>query len=255
MLAVAAALLLVLGASASSAAFAQQSATLHVSFTPYQLGHSTNVAFQIDIAAPADQLPPPLTHLELRYPRQLGLAVSGLGLEACTLATLETLGPEYCPPDSRMGEGTGEAELPVGPEIIRETANVAIVRAPEQEGHISLLFYAQAGGPVSAQIAFPGTLQSAPPPHDESIDITVPLVPGPPGAPYVAIVSLHANIGPQNLTYYEHTHGKPTPYHPQGVLLPNRCPHGGFTFTTILTFFDGTRADTHTNIPCPRERG
>jgi hypothetical protein len=234
----------------STRAQAKQSADLRVSFAPYQLGRSTNVGFDLNINAPAGHVPSPLTGLELHYPRQLGFAVSGLGLEACPPRRLQTLGPEECPANSHMGRGSAVAEVPFGPEIFHETAEVAILRAPEHEGHIGLLFYAKAVEPVSAQIAFPGALLPAAPPRQESIAITVPLVSGLPGGPDVAIVQLHASFGPRGLTYYERTHGKLIAYHPQGILLPNKCPKGGFPFSAALTFLDGSHAQAHTAVPC-----
>jgi hypothetical protein len=235
----------------STQALASQSATLHVAFTPDRLGRSTNVEFGIDIDAPADSVPAPLTALELRYPRQLGLAVSGLGLETCMPQRLEAFGPILCPPDSRMGQGRAVAEIAFGPDIIRETAEVSIVRGPEQEGHIGLLFYTNAGTPDSAQVAFPGELLPAPPPQQESIYITVPLVHGLPGGPDVAVVELRANLGPRGLTYYERVHGKRVAYHPQGILLPDKCPRGGFPFTAALTFLDGSHSQADADVPCP----
>jgi hypothetical protein len=241
--------LLALAALATQAQ-AKQAANLHVSFSPYKLGHPTNVGFDVNINAPTGQIPSPLTALELRYPRQLGFAVSGLGLETCPPRRLQALGPEVCPADSHMGQGTAIAEIPFGPEIIHETAEVAILRAPEQEGHIGLLFYAHATEPVSAQIAFPGALLPAAPPKQETIAITVPLVPGLPEGPDVAVVQLHATFGPHGLTYYEHTHGKLIAYHPQGILLPNKCPKGGFTFSANLTFLDGSHTQARTAVAC-----
>jgi hypothetical protein len=234
----------------SAQAQAKQSADLHVSFSPNQLGHSTNVGFDVNINAPAGHVPSPLTSLELHYPRQLGFAVSGLGLETCPPRRLQALGPEACPADSHMGRGNAVAEIPFGPEIIYETAELVILRAPEQEGHIGLLFYANAEEPVSAQIAFPGALLPAAPPKQESIAITVPLLPSLPGSPDVAIVQLHATFGPHSLTYYEHTHGKLIAYHPQGILLPNKCPRGGFAFSASLTFLDGSHTQARTAVPC-----
>jgi hypothetical protein len=237
-----------------SNAHATPTASLHVGFSPDSLGHSTNVEFNVDIAAPAGRIPPPLTELDLRYPRDLGFAISGLGLDTCSQQTLETLGPEYCPADSHMGQGSALAEITIGPEPIEETADVTIVRAPEEQGHIGLLFYATAHSPVTTEIAFPGQLRPATPPADESIQITIPLVASLPEAPYVSIVKLHATFGPRGLTYYEHLHGKLVPYNPQGILLPNKCPHGGFPFSATLGFLNDPHITTRADVPCAPRR-
>ena len=111
-------------------AHAAQSARLHVAFTPERLGRATTVELAIQIAAPAHRVPPPLTALNVSYPGKPWSRVSGLGLATCSRAKLEALGPDGCPADSRMGQGSALAEVPIGPEIVSETAQVTIVRAP-----------------------------------------------------------------------------------------------------------------------------
>jgi len=86
-------------------AYASPAATLHVSLTPEQLGHSTTLAFQLHIDSPRGQSPPVITEMTLDYPSSLGLAVGGLGPVACLPRTLEELGPEGCPSNARMGHG------------------------------------------------------------------------------------------------------------------------------------------------------
>jgi hypothetical protein len=235
-------------------AHARQSATLNVTFTPNRPGHSTTVDISVQIVVPAGLVPSPLTGLEMRYPRSLGIAVSGLGLATCSQASLEMLGPEGCPRNSRIGQGSAIAEVPFGAEILPETADVAIVRAPQQEGHFALLFYATGITPILAQIIFRGLLLPGPRRSGEIINIDIPLVPSLPEGPDVAIVRLHATLGPRGLTYYEHTHGETIAYHPKGILLPNRCPRGGFPFTATFTFLDGTRASAGTAVRCPNAR-
>jgi hypothetical protein len=233
---------------------AAQSAKLNVTFTPDRLGQTTTINFNIKIATPADYAPPPLTKIDIRYPRELGLAISELGLATCPSARLETFGPASCPANSRMGKGEALAEITFGPDVIHETAEVEIIRAPEQNGHLALLFYANATNPVSAPLVFPGLLLPTPPPNDENIQINVPLIPSLPDAPDVAITQLHATLGPLGLTYYENVHGQREAYHPKGILLPHTCPHNGFPFAAELTFQNHTHTNTHTTIPCPTPR-
>jgi hypothetical protein len=232
-----------------STAQAAQSARLHVSFTPERLGQSTTINIGIAITGPAESVPSPLTKLDVTYPGALGVDVSGLGLATCSQTRLESLGLEGCPADSRMGHGTALAEIAIGPEIEQEAAEVTILRAP-QEGQIALLFYANAKTPVSAPLIFPGLLLPGPG-NNESIQINVPLVPSLPGAPDIAVTRLHATLGRQGLTYYEHIHGRFVAYHPQGILLPHKCPHGGFPFTASFSFLDGINTSAYSTVPCP----
>lgn len=233
----------------SASAHAAQSARLHVSFTPKRLGHGTTVSIAIEIATSTATVPPPATKLEITYPHSLGVDVSGLGLATCSQTSLEALGPQGCPADSLMGQGTALAEIAIGPDVIQEAAEVTIVRAP-REGQLALLFYANGQAPVVAPIIFPGLLFPGPG-NSESIEINVPLVPSLPQAPDVALVQLHATLGPRGLTYYEHVHGQLVAYHPQGILLPSKCPRGGFSFTATLSFLDGSHTSAHSTVPCP----
>jgi hypothetical protein len=212
------------------------------------LGDPTTLAIHVQIAAPAHHVPSPLTALNLRYPSTLGIATSGLGIATCAQATLETLGPESCPTDADMGQGNVLAELPIGAKIVQEAVEIAILRAPEEHGHFALLFYADGGTPISAQITLPALL--LPTPNAGNIHIRIPPVPSLPGAPNVAVTELNATLGPPGLTYHERSHGKTTSYHPTGILLPDQCPHGGFPFIASLTFEDGSHAAARTAVPC-----
>lgn len=234
-------------------AHAQQAAKLHVTFTPYDLGHATNIAFALTITSPAGRIPPPLTGIDVLYPRTLGLDVSGLGITTCPRATLEEYGPPACPADSYMGEGSALAAFPIEGEILDETATVSVIRAQEAQGHIAMYFNVTAKAPVLAEFVLEAVLLPAPAPY-ERIHIEIPLIPTFPDAPDAAVVAINANLGPHNLTYYEHTRGKLVPYKPQGILLPNKCPHLGFTFQADLTFANETAAVASTRIPCPTRK-
>jgi hypothetical protein len=233
---------------------AAPSVSLTATLTPERLGHGTTLGFGFDIATPPGHVPPPLTQLSVLYPANIGIALSGVGIATCTAVTLEIFGPEGCPADSRMGFGSALAEIPIGPEIVQENGEISVVRAPTQNGHFAILVYAKGVRPVDARIVFPGLLLGAPSPFGGLIRMAVPLVPSVPEAPDVAVVHVQTTIGPSHLTYYERVHGKLVAYNPQGILLPNRCPRGGFQFGATFSFLDGSRASAHTAVPCPRSQ-
>jgi hypothetical protein len=242
------------GVCLPTTADAAQSASLTATLTPEHLGQGTTIGFHLRIAAPAGKIPPPLTEVDLRYPSDLGIATSGLGLAICSAAALEALGPGGCPPDSVMGSGSVVAEIPIGPEIVYESAPVTIFRAPTENGQIALLLYANGGNPVAAQFVLPSLLLSATAPFGGRVKIGVPLVPSLPDSPDVAVVQLTTTLGPLGITYYEREHGRTIGYQPRGLLLPNRCPRGGFPFAAQLGFLDGSTTAAHTVVPCPVAR-
>jgi hypothetical protein len=197
-------------------------------------------------------VPPPLSQIDIDYPNNFGIALSGLGVETCTAAVLEALGPSGCPADSVMGYGSALGAIPFGPVIVREAASVTIVRAEDEKGHIALLFDAQGLSPVLANLVLPGVLLAAPRPFGGDIHVGVPLIPSLPEAPDVAVLELRAVIGPAaGLTYYEDPHGHAVPYIPKGILLPGNCPRGGFPFAAKLTFQGGGHASARTTVRCP----
>jgi hypothetical protein len=242
-----------LGASSAlgaATAGASQSVKLSATLTPEQLGHGTTVGFGFEIIS-GNRTPSPLVGVELLYPRNLGFALSGLGLATCEPATLASFGPKGCPANSRMGFGSAIGQIAAEGTIVPEVAEVAIVRGPTREGHLALLFYVDGSDPVRAQIVFPGLLIPAGPPFGGAVSLNVPLIPSWPEGPNVALVRLRSTLGPEHLTYYRSVAGRTVPYTPQGILLPRLCPHGGFAFAARLTFADGSSARAATSVPCP----
>jgi hypothetical protein len=244
-------LALALWISLAATAPAAQSVKLNVSLTPEQLGADTTIAFAFQITSPDKQVPPPLTDVDLLYPANLGLITSGLGLSTCSRAELEDKAD--CPPDSLMGYGSALAEIPIGPETVDETAQITTWMAPiNEEGHLGLLFLAKAEDPVAAELIFTSVILGASAPFGGAMTTAIPIVPSLPDAPDVSVTQLRSTLGPMHITYYQHFHGKTTAYHPQGIRLPRSCPHGGFPFAATFAFLNGTHAQAHTAVPCPR---
>lgn len=232
-------------------AHATQSVSLNATLIPERLGQGTTIGFGFKVTAPAGQVPSPLTELDLLFPGDLGIAVSGLGLDTCSPATLEAWGPTGCPVDSLMGYGSALAEIPFGSQIIQENAAITIVRAPTKNGHLAFLIHATEANPVIGKMVFPALLFPSPSPFGERLHVSVPLIPSLPDAPNIALVRLHATLGPQGIIYNERVGDKVITYRPNGILLPDRCPRGGFPFAATFSFLDSTRAHAHTTVPCP----
>jgi hypothetical protein len=228
--------------------------SLRAALEPERLGAGTTIKFGFTVTIPSGQAPSPVTEVDLRYPANLGIGTSGLGLATCEPRTLETLGPPGCPSDSVMGYGSAQVDVPFGPELLQEAARTTTFMAPLQNGHLGLLFFADGESPVYAQLVFPGLVLPAPAPFGGSLDATLPLVPSVPEAPDAAIVKLSSTLGPSHITYYEYIHGRSIPYHPRGILLPRICPRGGFQFDAELSFYDGRHASAEATVPCPGSR-
>jgi len=237
-------------------ATATPAVSLHAAFHPEHPGHTTTVGLGIRIGPGAGEVvPPPLTEVSLRYPAGLDITLSGLGIDTCSVATLEAAGPSACPADSWMGEGEAVAELPIHHAPFREDARLAILRGPEANEHLTMLFYVYDETAVSAQIILTGQLLPGSGPYGGRLDITAPLVQSLPEGPDLSVGELRFVLGPTELTYYERVHDKVVPYTPNGIRLPEHCPRGGYPFAIELGFLGGARAATSTAVPCPRRGG
>ncbi|HSZ12616.1 MAG TPA: hypothetical protein VK790_01100 [Solirubrobacteraceae bacterium] len=232
------------GAKQSAKHGGRQAAKLRASLTPERLGAATTVSLGIQITAKT-RVPSALRSIQLAYPRDLGLATSGLGLASCSPATLEALGAEACPADSRMGSGSAVVEIPVGPDIVKETVSLELFAGPSPDGRLHVLVYVSSVFAVHAEFVFSGVLLAG------RLRIAVPLIPALPGAPDVAVTRMQVTLGGP-LTYYERVHGRNLAYHPPGVGLPDSCPGGGFAFAATFAFADGSHARARTAVPCPR---
>jgi len=236
-----------------AAASPAPSATLTAAFQPENLGQRTTLSFGFRIAGAAGAVPPALTEIDLSYPHKLGIALSGLGLATCTAAALEASGAPGCQQNSIMGFGDATAGISLGSDVVAETVPITILRAPDVEHHIALLFDAVGTTPLNTAAVFTGALLPAPLPYGGMVSITAPLIPSLPGAPDVAIVAFHATLGPAGVTYYEHVPGETLGYQPPGLLLPPSCPKGGFPFAVRFSFVGGAQASAHTVDPCPAQ--
>lgn len=242
----------------SGTASALESAQLQATLTPERLGQGTTVGFGFQISAPDNQVPSPLSGVELSYPVDLGFALSELGLATCSAQALEAAGPAGCPANSLMGYGTATAEIQIGPEIERETVQITIARTTEQGGHLALLIYANGQMPISTQLVLPGLILPAVAPFGGLLNMSVPPVPSLPGAPGVAVVQFRSTLGPLHLRYHEYVHGRLVEYEPKGIPLPSICPNGGFRFSARFAFQDASHTQAATTVPCPpvgRRRG
>jgi hypothetical protein len=219
---------------------------MSAAFTPERLGAPTSVSFAFHVTG-GGSAPAPLSSVELSYPRDLGLATSGLGVMACTPARLEALGPAACPANSRMGAGSAVVGIAFGAELVSETVRLTLLAGPSPDGFLHLLVYASGKFPVEAAVLLTAVLRAG------HLSLTVPPIPSLPAAPYVSLQDMHLTLG-GHLTYYETVKRHRVAYHPAGVGLPRTCPRGGFPFAATFVFIDGGRARARDSVACPKAR-
>jgi len=229
-------------------------ATLHASFSPDRLGASTTISFALRLSTAEGVAPPPLTHMDLRMPAGIGYATTDLGLALCRPASLLAKGLSGCPPDSRIGYGSALVEVPFGSGAGQEIPDIELLAAPSSTANTAVLFYATGLYPITAELAFQGEVLPDSGPFGSQLAASIPLLSSIPGGPDVSIVQVNTTIGPRNITYYRHVHGRRVPFTPRGVAVPERCPHGGFPFAADFTFQDASTTTAQTTVPCPLPR-
>jgi hypothetical protein len=116
---------------------------------------------------------------------------------------------------------------------------------------LSAVLYAEGAAPVSAELVFHGVVLPADAPFGGDLSTDVPLVPTLPEAPDAILAKFATTLGPERITYWEYSQGRYIPYHPRGIQLPPRCPHGGFPFAAAFTFENGVHASARAAVPCP----
>lgn len=233
---------------------AEEKIQMKVGFQPYRLGASTTVVFSFEIHSPPKTVPQPLIGIDLSLPRGLGVSASGLGLATCNSRTIFEAGLEGCPPNSLVGRGTATATVPIGPAILRERVQVALLATASQGANAEILYGAEGLTPVFAQLVFRGEILEGVPPYGAQIDTFIPPIETLPEAPYAAVVGMSSTIGPSHITYYRRSHGRRIPFQPRGLELPRRCPRRGFRFAGTFTFLDQAVKTIHHRLACPASK-
>jgi hypothetical protein len=223
------------------------SARFAASFTPKRLGGPTTISFALSVDPPTPSAPPPLSQIDFSYPGNLGFATSGLGLAACDPVKLQEGGSDACPGNARMGGGSATVAVGFGAESILEHVALEVFAAPSPDGYVHLAILALGQEPVEARIVITAVLLAG------HLQIDVPLIPGLPGGPDVAIEQIRASLGGP-LVYHERVHGHVVAYRPKGIGLPDSCPRGGWRLGARVVFQNGQRSGAHTVIACPRRR-
>lgn len=231
------------------------STTFTGGFIPDKLDAATTMEIEFQIRRPGGQVPPPLVAIDFRLPAGVSLTTSELGLGSCTPATLANAGSEGCLPDAVMGYGKALILTPDAAGALMEPAGVTVLMGPPVDRHTTLLFYANGSSPVIAQEVFSSEMFEEALPFGVDLHTAMPLIAGLPGESDATVVRMQVGIGSKGVTYYKYVHGARTAYTPKSVILPSRCPAGGFPFEATFMFADGSKESVSTASPCPSRGG
>ena len=182
-------------------------------------------------------LPLQTRRLVLYFPA--GTKIDPTGFPTCSVSRLEEDGPQGCPKQSRIADGTvGVADQIGMGEATREEGALEVFITPGN----GVVAYANAASPISAQIIIPAHWETAPAPYGPKLTFEIELVDSVPGALPVSGTSLHVKAGAAirkgGKTYY---YGR----------VPATCPKGGFPGKGEVTLEGGQNIVTEVKVPCP----
>lgn len=222
-------------------------------------------AIRVGMGIDVEQLPSPVTDLQIRTPRGLDVASSGLGIATCRRPEAEiesVIVPDDamigCPRNSLLGSGTATATLVFpddGHRPIRGNAELQLFSGATRSGRPGLALLVNTSNPLTAQLSYTGELFAAPRPFGVALRLKVPKVPQPLFGIelHLALSRMDVLIGGPAIVYRITRGGRGVFYRPGGVVLPDRCPRGGrLRFQLVLRFLDGTGRSTDATVRCPR---
>lgn len=228
---------------------AGQRLTFQARFSPDKLGASTNLALSAKLVSGTGGPPAQIKKFVLYAPA--GMEIDARGAGTCAAGVLQQSGPSGCPADSRAGFGGGVGVLELPSETIHAPYTLDFFFAPRQDGQLRLLIYASALVPASVEFILVAKQVPAPKPYGLGFSVEVPPISSFPGAADASIESAFVTVGGAHVAYYESVHGKRTLVHLRGLVVPGRCPSGGFPTEGKLDFADGTTLTVNPTIPCP----
>jgi hypothetical protein len=218
---------LALAATAAATNVGSISSTL----SPDRLGARGALTVSIHIAGGEFGVPVPLRRAVVRFP-------AGMSIE---IPHLRSCGGN-CPRQSKLGQGHALVQTRAGAETISE--NVALSAFLGEPRNLQPAFEVLGEGtaPVSVRMVVTGAVLTDHAPYGERLMMSIPPILTLPLAPDGSLVDFSLTVGARR--------GKPGTMN--AVVVPRKCPVGGFPLTGEFVYADGTSGSDRTAIPCPR---
>jgi hypothetical protein len=229
---------------------AATSASLVPSFSPDRLGAKGSVTFSIHysgeysgFSGPSlnDPLvPEPVSRLVVHFPAGMGPDLPSL--RSCTTARLLARGARGCPAATQLGSGYALTEVHPSTLTVTEDISLQAFVGPLQGGHSTLVILGRGYSPLEERVVFTGELLFGHAPYGEELVMSIPPIPTLPMEPAASTVDFTLTIG---------SHARHSSGHANAVIVPSRCPVGGFPFAAEFTYADGSTGSAIAAAPCP----
>jgi hypothetical protein len=217
-----------------------ESARISATLRPNRLGAAARLSIDITYSQANTELPPPVGHALLRMPAALGIDIPTL--RSCSAAHLRAHGARGCPPQSSIGYGQAVTDALLGSQLLSEHVTLSLFVGPLVNLEPTFEILAEARTPFRERVVIVGRVLPDDPPFGEDLSISLPPIHTLPLEPDASIVALSLSIGPRAGT---------RPHQANAVLVPARCPAGGFPFEIDSSFADGGSSKSLTTAPCP----
>jgi len=225
--------------AAPATAFAQPQtvATIKPSLSPNRLGAKGALTLTINYP---NGTPSPMLRSVVHFPAGLGLEIPSL--RSCSPARLQANGVSGCPKQSYLGNGHALVETNLGTQPVLENVALWAFLGPPQDLVPTIEIFAQGTAPIGEEVLLTATVLPDHAPYGEEMVMSVPSIPTLPSQPGASILNLSLTIG----TMHRRTRGA------NKVVMPSRCPVGGFPFDAEFTYASGSEGTAHAIVPCPR---
>ena len=212
------------------------------SLLPDRLGASTALTLAFRLSGGHEGVPPPLSAMVVRLPA--GLSIDLRGVVTCARSRLEHRGAAGCPGGSLVGRGHALMSVHAGSLAVPEETTIAIFRGPNRAGRPTLEIFGQGETPLDQSSISTAVLEPALAPYGSKLSVSIPAIPTLVFEPDASFVSLSLTVGGVGRNPRAHAAAG-------AILVPHRCPAGGFPFAASFAFADGSTASASASAACP----
>jgi hypothetical protein len=223
-------------ALSAAPALAGTGVSVFPSLQPYALGAHARAAISLRFFGGAAGVPAPLRGAVLRLPA--GLRVDLSGVSACPASRLRARGAAGCPAGSLVGRGTATLKVHAGSQTLPESASIAVFRGLDHDGHRTFEIFGHGRTPLDETTIASAVLLGDTAPYGSKLVIAVPPIPTLTYEPDASYSALSLTIGGRGRS-------------PSPIVIPRRCPRGGFPFAASFSFAGGAQASESGRLPCP----
>lgn len=225
----------------SVSAVAQSTATITPSLSPNRLDAKGSLTLTIVYAGITSSVPSPARRALLRFPAGLHLEIPAL--RSCSAARLRAHGAGDCPVQSKIGYGQALVESNAGSQFITEHVTLSVFLGPLQNFQPTFEVLGVGSTPLQQRIVLSGTVVSDHAPYGEALVMHIPPIPTLPLEPDASLAWLTLTVG---TTTHRMARDANT------VVVPERCPTGGFPFAGEFTYADGSTSSALATALCPQ---